>query len=58
MGGERPLLFFAPNPNFNQDFNVTILEPLSMLEKALKMLLNISGNVMLLLGLHEVNHQF
>ena len=42
---ERPLLVFIPNPKCNQDFNETILETLSMLEKALKMLLNISDNV-------------
>ena len=45
MDGERPLFFFIPNPKCNQDFNETILETLSMSEKALKMLLNISDNV-------------
>ena len=39
-----PFLFF-PNPECNQDFNETILETLSMSEKALKILLNIFGNV-------------
>ena len=33
------------NPKCNQDFNETILENLSMSEKAIKMLLYISGNV-------------
>ena len=42
MDGERPLI---PNPKCNQDFNETILESLSMSEKALKMILNISDNV-------------
>ena len=41
----RPLFAFIPNQRCNQDFNETILETLSMSEKALKMLLNISGNV-------------
>ena len=36
---------FIPNPKCNQDFNETILETLSMSEKALKMLLNISNKV-------------
>ena len=45
MDGERPLFFFIPNPKCNQDFNETILETLSMSEKALKMLLNIFCNV-------------
>ena len=45
MDGKRPLFVFIPNPKCNQDFNETILETLSMLEKALKMLLNISDNV-------------
>ena len=36
---------FRPNPKCNQDFNETILETLSMLEKALKILLNIFGNI-------------
>ena len=43
--GEKPLFVFIPNPKCNQDFNETILETLSISEKALKMLLNISGNV-------------
>ena len=42
---ERPHFVFIPNPKCNQDFNETILETLSMSEKALKMLLNISDNV-------------
>ena len=42
---ERPDFVFIPNPKCNQDFNETILETLSMSEKALKMLLNISDNV-------------
>ena len=41
----RPLFIFIPNPICNQDFNETILETLSMLEKALKVLLNIFGKV-------------
>ena len=45
VDGERPLFFFIPNPKCNQDFNETILETLSMSEKALKILLNIFGNV-------------
>ena len=45
MDGEKPLFVFIPNPKCNQDFNETILETLSMSEKALKMLLNISDNV-------------
>ena len=45
VNGERPIFVFIPNPKCNQDFNETILETLSMSEKALKMLLNISGNV-------------
>ena len=36
--GERPLFIFIPNPICNEDFNETILETLSMLEKALKKL--------------------
>ena len=40
-----PLFVFLPNPKCNQDFNETILETLSMSEKALKILLNIFGNV-------------
>ena len=45
MDGERPLFVLIPNPKCNQDFNEFILETLSMLEKALKILLNIFGNV-------------
>ena len=45
MDGERSFFFFIPNPKCNQDFNETILETLSMSEKALKILLNISDNV-------------
>ena len=45
VDGERPLLVFILNPKCNQDFNETILETLSMSEKALKILLNIFGNV-------------
>ena len=41
----RPLLIFISNPKCNHDSNETILETLSMSEKALKMLLNIFGNV-------------
>ena len=37
VDGERPLFVFIPNPNRNQDFNETILETLSMSEKASKM---------------------
>ena len=44
VDGERPLFVFIPNPKCNQDFNETILETLSMSEKALKMLLNIFDN--------------
>ena len=45
VDGERPLFVFIPSPKCNQDFNETILETLSMSEKALKILLNIFGNV-------------
>ena len=45
VGAERPLFFFILNPKCNPDFNKTILENLSMSKKALKMILNISGNV-------------
>ena len=41
----RPLFVFIPNPKCNHDSNKTILETLSMSEKALKMLLNIFCNV-------------
>ena len=43
--GERPLFVFIPNPKCNQDFIETILETLSMAEKALQMLLNTFDNV-------------
>ena len=36
VNGQRPLFIFIPNPKCNQDFNETILETLSMSEKALK----------------------
>ena len=36
---------FLPNPKCNQNFNQNILETLSMLQKALQLLLNIFGNV-------------
>ena len=39
------LFVFIPNPKCNHDSNETILGNLIMLEKALKMLLNIFGNV-------------
>ena len=45
VDGERPLFAFIPNPKYNQDFYKTILETLSLSEKALKMLLNISDNI-------------
>ena len=45
VDGERPLLVFILNTKCNQDFNETILETLRMSEKALKILLNIFGNV-------------
>ena len=45
MDGERPLFDFTSKPKCDQDFNETILETLSMSEKALKILLNIFGNV-------------
>ena len=45
MDGEKPLFVFISNPKCDQDFNETILETLSMSEKALKILLNIFGNV-------------
>ena len=45
VDGKRPLFVFIPNPKCNQDFNETILETLSMSEKALKILLNFLGNV-------------
>ena len=45
MDEERHLFVFIPNPKYNQDFNETILETISMSEKVLKILLNIFGNV-------------
>ena len=45
VDGERPLFVFIPNPKCNHDFNDTISETLRMLKKALKILLNIFGNV-------------
>ena len=45
VDGERLLFIFIPNPKFNRDFNETILETLNMSQKALKILLNIFGNV-------------
>ena len=45
VDGGRPLFVFIPNLKCNQDFNESILETLSMSEKSLKTLLNISGNV-------------
>ena len=45
LDGGRPFFVFIPNTKCNQDFNETILEILSMSEKASKMLLNISRNV-------------
>ena len=41
----RPIFVFIKNPKRNRDSNETILETLSMSDKALKMLLNIFGNV-------------
>ena len=41
----KPVLFFS-NTKCSHHFNETNLETLTMLEKALKMLLNISGDVM------------
>ena len=45
MDGERPLVVFISNPKCNQNVNETILETLRMLEKALKILLKIFGNI-------------
>ena len=45
VDGEKPLFVFIPNAKSNQNFNETILETLSIPEKALKMLLNFSDNV-------------
>ena len=42
---EIAIFVFVPNPKCNHDSNETILETLSMSEKALKILLNILGNV-------------
>ena len=41
----RPIFVFIPNPKCKHDPNETIFETLSMSEKAVKMLLNIFGNV-------------
>ena len=41
----RPIFVFIPNPKCKHDPNETILETLSMSKKAVKMLLNIFGNV-------------
>ena len=43
--GDPPLFVFIPNLKSNHDSNETILETLNMSEKALKILLNIFGNV-------------
>ena len=45
VDGERPLFVFISNPKCNQNVNETILETLRMLEKALKILLKIFGNI-------------
>ena len=45
VDGGRSLFVMLLNPQCNQDFNETIKETFNMPEKALKMLLNISGNV-------------
>ena len=45
VDGGRPLFISIPDTKYHQDFNETILETFSKPEKALKMLLNISGNV-------------
>ena len=45
MDDGRPIFVFIKNPKRNRDSNETILETLSMSDKALKMLLNIFGNV-------------
>ena len=45
LDGGRPLFVFMPNLKYYQDFNETILETIRMLEKSLKMLVNISSNV-------------
>ena len=44
MDDGRPLFAFIPNPKCNQDSYDTILETLSMSEKALRLLLNIFDN--------------
>ena len=41
----RSLFVFIPNPKCKHDSNQNVLETLSMSEKAVKMLLNIFGNV-------------
>ena len=45
VDGERTFFVFITKPKCNQDFNETILETHKMYEKALKILLNIFGNV-------------
>ena len=44
VDGDRPLFVFISNPKCHYDFKI-FLEKLSMSEKAIKMLLNTSGNV-------------
>ena len=56
VDGERPFFDFIPNPKCNQDFNETTLVILSILEKALEILLNVLIVMsMLLLGLLKVS---
>ena len=45
VDGGKLLFVFIPNPKCSHESNETILESLSMSEKASKMLLNIFGNV-------------
>ena len=45
VDGGKLLFVFIPNPKCSHESNETILETLSMSEKASKMLLNIFGNV-------------
>ena len=45
VDNEIPIFVFVSSPKCNHDSNETILETISMSEKALKMLLNIFGNV-------------
>ena len=56
VNGGRSIFVFVSDPNFNQDFNGTILETLSMPEKVLNML-TFSVMSILLLGLYEVYRQ-